>query len=247
MDGLSPQQILGIWEDGQSQSLVDRAVTMIAAACPDMTRHDVAELDIARRDALLFDLRKRLFGDTLRCFSECRQCSAGIEFSFTTGEIEGPGGGPGGNMNEGVRELSDGDVKIRFRLPNSTDLALAARHDDATARTLIVERCVMEVACGGTLLSDFELTEEAFEKMVLRMAEWAPLSDIVMDLTCPTCGYRYQAPLDIGSFLWAEIASEARRLLYEVHTLAGAYGWREADILDMSPLRRRLYMEMSIS
>ncbi len=246
MDGLSPEEVLGIWEDGQSQSPVERTVTMIAAACPEMTRQNVAELDIARRDALLFDLRRKVFGETLRCFSECGQCSAGIEFSFSTGDIEGPDG-PGGDMDEGVHELSNGDMEIRFRLPNSTDLALAARYDNETARAFIIGRCVVEVRSAGRPLSSYKLTEEGLEKMILRMAEWAPLSDIVMDLTCPTCGYPYEAPFDIGSFLWDEIAAEARRLLYEVHTLARAYGWKEADILRMSPQRRRLYMEMLIS
>jgi hypothetical protein len=32
--------------------------------------------------------------------------------------------------------------------------------------------------------------------------------------------------------------------LREVHTLAWAYGWREADILAMSPARRQFYIEL---
>jgi hypothetical protein len=48
---------------------------------------------------------------------------------------------------------------------------------------------------------------------------------------------------DIVSFLWTEIAAEAKRLLREVHILASAYGWREADIFSLSPLRRQFYLE----
>jgi hypothetical protein len=48
---------------------------------------------------------------------------------------------------------------------------------------------------------------------------------------------------DIASFFWTEIAAEAKRLLGEVHILASAYGWREADILSLNPLRRRFYLE----
>jgi hypothetical protein len=33
-------------------------------------------------------------------------------------------------------------------------------------------------------------------------------------------------------------------VLREVHILASAYGWREDDILAMSPARRRIYLEM---
>jgi len=49
---------------------------------------------------------------------------------------------------------------------------------------------------------------------------------------------------DIVSFFWSEICVQAKRLLREVHILARAYGWREADILSMSAARRQLYLEM---
>ena len=42
----------------------------------------------------------------------------------------------------------------------------------------------------------------------------------------------------------AELATQAKRLLREVHFLARAYGWREADILAMSARRRQAYLEM---
>ncbi len=49
---------------------------------------------------------------------------------------------------------------------------------------------------------------------------------------------------DVVSFFWSEICVQAKRLLREVHTLARAYGWREADILNMSTARRQFYLEM---
>jgi hypothetical protein len=50
--------------------------------------------------------------------------------------------------------------------------------------------------------------------------------------------------LDIASYLWSEIHAWAGRMLRDVHALAAAYGWREADILAMSPWRRQAYLEM---
>ena len=63
-------------------------------------------------------------------------------------------------------------------------------------------------------------------------------------LNCPTCGNQWQLFFDIAAFLWLKIEMQARRLLREVHTLARAYGWREADILALSPWRRQAYLEM---
>jgi hypothetical protein len=34
-------------------------------------------------------------------------------------------------------------------------------------------------------------------------------------------------------------------MLYDVHALASAYGWREADVLAMSPMRRQVYLELA--
>jgi hypothetical protein len=51
--------------------------------------------------------------------------------------------------------------------------------------------------------------------------------------------------MDVAAFVWAEIESEARRLLLEVDVLARRYGWSERDILDMSPIRRYQYLELT--
>ena len=54
----------------------------------------------------------------------------------------------------------------------------------------------------------------------------------------------WEASVDVGSFVWEEIAAEARRVVHEVDRLARAYGWREADILAMTPARRRTYLAL---
>jgi hypothetical protein len=76
------------------------------------------------------------------------------------------------------------------------------------------------------------------------MVQADPQADVQLALTCPACGHQWEATFDIASFFWSEIDSWAHRILREVHTLASAYGWREADILAMSPQRRQLYLEM---
>ena len=65
-----------------------------------------------------------------------------------------------------------------------------------------------------------------------------------LSLSCPDCGHCWDVPFDIVSYFWGELHVWAQRVLREVHTLASAYGWREADILGLSPLRRELYLQM---
>jgi hypothetical protein len=74
-----------------------------------------------------------------------------------------------------------------------------------------------------------------------------PQAEMLLDLSCPTCGHAWQAVFEIVTFLWTEIRVRARRLLREVDALARAYGWAEGDILAMSEARRGLYLQMALS
>ena len=87
------------------------------------------------------------------------------------------------------------------------------------------------------------LPETVITVLAKYMVECDPQAEVQLDLSCPACGYCWKMMFDIVSFFWSEICAQARRLLREVHTLARAYGWREADILSLSTARRHFYLE----
>ena len=76
------------------------------------------------------------------------------------------------------------------------------------------------------------------------MSEADPQADLEIDLACPACDHCWQASFDIESFFWSELSAWAKRLLGDVHILASAYGWRETDILNLPPQRRRVYLDL---
>jgi hypothetical protein len=88
------------------------------------------------------------------------------------------------------------------------------------------------------------LPAEVVSGIAESMAQADPLADIQLKIDCPSCRHRWRAAFDIVSFLWTEIEAWAGRMLSEVHTLARAYGWREAEILALSATRRQFYLEM---
>ena len=63
-------------------------------------------------------------------------------------------------------------------------------------------------------------------------------------LACPSCGHDWEDSVDVGRFLWAEVETLARRVLWEVHTLASAYGWSESDTLSLGAARRAMYLRL---
>ena len=87
------------------------------------------------------------------------------------------------------------------------------------------------------------LSPEDIDRIGEAMAEADPLAEIAFDFECPACGAAFREGLDPAEFFWSEIEVEAKRLLIEVHTLAAAYGWREHEVLALSPARRAFYLE----
>jgi hypothetical protein len=108
---------------------------------------------------------------------------------------------------------------------------------------MLFERCLLSVSCDGQMCKLDNLPDEILSKVEAAMSAADPQAEVQLDLFCPSCQHNWLATFDIASFLWSEINVWAQRLLNEVHLLAKAYAWREADILAMSPTRRRFYLE----
>jgi hypothetical protein len=241
MHPLSAPEILRVWELGQRQHPVGRALTILAIACPDITWDKLASLSIGQRDACLLTLREQTFGAKLNGFAECTQCGERTEFTMNTADIS-----IASHSIEQVNELTVEGFDLRFRLPNSLDLATSINcNDPVEARSILIKRCLLQAnRYGGTMISFEELSEDVISKFVTHLAKCDPQAEVLINLECPVCSYNWQIMFDIASFFWAEICAQASRLLYEVHILAMAYGWREEDILSLSTARRQFYLEM---
>lgn len=95
---------------------------------------------------------------------------------------------------------------------------------------------------GGALV---DVLPPSVQRRIAEAAETAdPAADVTLNINCPECGTATRAELDIASYLWTELDAWARDLLLDVHLLATAYGWSEPEILALSPLRRRYYLEL---
>src|ERR1051325_559213 len=91
MKPLSAHDIVRIWEIGIAQSPVDRALTILSPAFPELTREEMLRLSLGQLNAHLFDVRERLLGPEMSCYSECPHCSEGLEFNISISAIRGAG------------------------------------------------------------------------------------------------------------------------------------------------------------
>lgn len=239
MRPLSTAELLTGWEQGSSAPSYGRMFALLAMACPELSHEALSELSVGQRDARLLKLREWTFGSQLLSVANCLSCSERLEWSVNTTDLYvDPEDAPASEMKVDI-----GAYSVRFRLPTGLDVAaVAATQDPAIAETVLLERCVLEARLGNLEIETGKLDPEVTNAIARTMSEADPHADIQFALTCPSCGHCWQALLDIESYFWAELNVWARRVFSEVHVLASAYGWREPDILNLSPFRRQYYL-----
>lgn len=246
MRALSELELIEIWERGHGQHPVDQALAILVSAIPERTLADLARLSIGERDRALLDTYHRTFGARFDAVAACVRCAERLEFSFQVDDVRAAPIEPSGDRYR----FNTHGYEVEYRLPNSLDLAevVAPRdglQDPASARALLVERCVLTAANADGLLRTADLPEAIVARLAAAMEAADPQADVALSATCPACGHAWPMCFDIVSFLWTKIAFRARQLLREVHLLARAYGWREPDVLGLSAVRRRFYLELA--
>ena len=240
--GLSAAQILDLWESGSVRNPVARALGILAACAPGLTLDDLARLPSGRREGRLLAVYERTFGPRLAGQGHCPQCAMQVEFDLDTRALAAAGGTDTG---AGPFTLAEQDWLVSYRLPDSRDLAqLAAFTDLQAARAHLLRCCILAAAQGATQVDAEHLPQWLVDLVVEQMAERDPLAVIELEMRCPDCGRQWPLLLDLCTFLWRRIETQAGRLLHEVHTLGRAYGWRESEILAMTQTRRWAYLEM---
>ena len=240
---LATPDLLAVWDSAAELPSAGRALALVTAACPDRSPEELARRSVGWRDACLLALRAWAFGPEMDSLAECPRCGERLELSFRVADVLVPTAAEAAAA-ETVSILLD-SRELRFRLPNGLDLeALAAVGDGLDGVAVLLRRCLLPEPNGHADDLPDPLPDAAVEEVSDRMAEADPQAEVELALSCPVCGHAWVAPFDIASYLWSEIDAWARRTLHDVHLLARAYGWREADVLALSARRRRLYLEM---
>lgn len=246
MRALMASEQLQVWERGRRQPSARRAMLLLAAASPETSPGELAQFSIGQRDACLLTLREWMFGAQIQGIAACPKCRERLELMFDVAEIR-----VAKDLETALPVAShllriDG-YEVRFRPPNTTDLeAIATCQTAEAARDQLLARCTLEIRRGkkNAKTHAAQLPPKVVGALVEKMALVDPQANVQLSFTCPVCLHGWSAAFDIASFLWSEINDWAERVLRQIHIIASAYGWREADILEMSAERRSYYLEM---
>jgi hypothetical protein len=238
MPSPTASELLAAWERGVWATASERGLLLVRLARPELGDSECDALTVGQRDAALLDLRERVFGTAIDGVAACSECGELLDLTTSVDELRLD------TQATPAFDLVTHDAhELRFRHPSAGDLAAIAHEADvASARTRLLERCVLEATRAGAAVTVEELPEEAIGALGAAMADADAQADLELAISCPACGHSATLRFDIASFLWHELDSWARRTLNEIHLLASAYGWSETEILALG-VRRRLYLE----
>ncbi len=231
--GLDQCALLDLADAGRSLGPAGREIALIDAFCPDLDGA-AADLDVGTAQARLLDLCEAEVGPELVAGLRCRSCDDGLEVRFAVDAVRQPAS-PGADALLTVRH---GDAVARVRMPRGTDLlAIEALTDADAARRVLLDRCIVELDGVDRVQADL------LDAIAAAMAAAMPQADVELAGACERCGEPWTAGLDAGLFLWSDVERRAERLAEEVHLLAVTYHWSEAEILALTPVRRRRYLD----
>jgi hypothetical protein len=221
MHPLDDAALVALWERGAALHPLDRALVLCGAARDAVPPPRLADLPLGEVNRALLEVRRATFGPRLAALASCERCAAALEIALDADALAA-----------GLATSGAGDTDGSLRAPTTRDLAaVAAERDVDAAARLLAQRCSL---AGDVPPEEVERRLEALD----------PAADIALDVTCDACGYAWHASLDLGAFLWIEVAARAAGVFADVDRLARAYGWTEREVLALSPQRRAAYLEL---
>ena len=239
MRALTATDLLRTSEALQNQSPLEQALTILQAALPELDREELADLTVSDRDTRLLELREQTLGAELEGCADCTRCATTLEFLVRTTDVASRGA-----TRTGRHCLEENNLRLHLRMPTSRDLFNVVNLPPAEGRRALAQGCIVSIERGVEIVSLDALPDDLIESAARQLCQDEPTAESLVTLNCPSCGHRWQVILDIGSFFAKEIEALARRLLWEVHVLATAYGWTEHEVLTLSARRRHAYLEL---
>jgi hypothetical protein len=233
----------------RTTALLARCLTHIGRQA-SVSPEDVRSLTVGDRDALLLHLRRLTLGNRIQASMVCPRegCREKLDVELAVSDLLLP---PNGNAKEFFEtEVRDKKTtyKVKFRLPNGADQEEAARLallDPEAGSKRILERCIRKVEKGKVSVKTNDRPLKTLAKHLPRlMAELDPQAEVLLNMTCPACEESFAINFDIGDYFFRELMSHSDSLYREVHILAFHYHWAEQEILNLSHVKRQIYLDL---
>lgn len=135
------------------------------------------------------------------------------------------------------------DTELQLRLPNGCDQLYWLRNSAAADNWFAKMATTLVTGINGEAPpEDWQVPEAWLDLIGAELEQHDTLMILEIDTRCPVCRQDMQIDLDIEEKFLALLAEEQKRLLHQIHQLASAYHWSEADIVALSRQRLHYYL-----
>ena len=215
------------------------AILRCCVESPD-ERLDAATLD--RRFRALLQIVRETQGDRLiwkaRCANE--DCEHEMELELSVSQLL--------RMPEPAECFcwsAEPGCELELRLPTERD-QIEWRESAADANEegvdLRMASSLVSRVNGQQPASDWTLPQEWLTALDAAFREHDMLTAMELQVSCPWCGKESALQPDVEALALSRLAAEQKRVLEEIHQLAAAYHWTEAEVLALPRLRRSFYI-----
>ncbi len=188
---------------------------------------DALELTAGERDRLLGRLWQEIFGDEVQSTVRCRACEERFDVDFLLSDLLGSvfsddQFAPNDQAPRVVQVLG-----CTARLPRGKEELAIAGMDKRSAAKYLSERCIVDGECEDPVV------------FVEALGELEPVVNLKLAAKCPECGEEQSIGFDLQQYVMTALVEQREHVLIELHSLASAYGWSSAEILDLSRRDRK--------
>lgn len=241
MHPVGNRDLLALWDAGAELDVLGRALVLARhAADGDPYWADTAP--IGHVMARLLEFRSAAVEEPFEAMARCPRCTTQVEIPVDTSALLALEA----KIVDEPQTLELDGWSLVWRPLTVVDLQQAAGFDSVQAAELeLVRRCVLSAVDGtGTSLTGDSLPTSVRTALAVEIEAADPLSELLLDVTCPDCHEEFPAELDLASFVWTEVDRIARFALLEVDVIARSYGWPEHEVLSLSASRRAAYLRI---
>ncbi len=212
-----------------------KVTAILAALCGEIGgapggREAARRVSAAGREWLLQRAALRFDGGADWFEAPCAACGAAFDVRLSIAET--PCSAPEAGFP--VTEVETTLGRRAFEAPNGAHEEALARRGDGDPRRVFAALCGLSPEAEAEAIRFAEPDLAAIDGAL--EAASPEIADSVT-VACPSCGTETTARLDPLAFAFPRIAD----VLAEVHLIAAAYRWREAEILDLPLARRSAY------
>ena len=207
--GRTPTHAAALAAIGASDDELSQALALLRVAGST----EPGALTLGEGDRLLLALHRALTGTAVEVAVECTACATVSVATLSPSTV--PDAAPRCTW------LGPG---AGLRQPTYDDL-VGLPADPERAEAELLSRCVVGTPSRPVRPEDFEHADDALSGPIV--------------LECVECGQLLQAPADVQRLVLEGLQRCAPALDYELHVLAGTYGWSLAEIESLPDDRRR--------